>query len=119
VGANAGGGAVVAVAPATLDLSILQGAFTAFAGARFKEAAGLGGGARCDALAHLVFCGVTAVSTSEGRGRMAAGVGGGAGAGVGGGGPADAMIWARWTSKDGIPPIPWNSKSLRAGVLRT
>jgi hypothetical protein len=84
VGAGAGGGAVVAVVPATLDLSVLRGASTAFAGARFEEAAGLGGGAGWDSLAHLGFCGVTAVSTSGGRGRVADGTGGGAVAGVGG-----------------------------------
>jgi hypothetical protein len=90
-GTGAGGAVGLDHVPGAEGLPALQGASTAFAGARFDEAVVIGGGAGWSTLARLGFCGVTAVSTSEGRGRMAAGTGGGAVAGVGGGGPDDAM----------------------------
>jgi hypothetical protein len=63
-------------APAALGLPGARGASTAFAGARFGGAAGVGDGAGLTR-ARFGFCGVTAVSTSAGRGRAAEGAGGG------------------------------------------
>jgi hypothetical protein len=90
-----GGGGVVGLraAPVALGLPGARGASTAFAGARFGGAAGVGEGAGLT-LARFGFCGVTAVSTSAGRGCAAKGTGRGgmeAGAGVRGGGPAAAI----------------------------